>query len=672
MTKARDLAGFASSAVTTTASDGLVLKGDGSTTDVIIKNGANATVAKIADGSTDLSKVLARGAIDVGNSSGVSVPLAIGTNGYFLKSNGSDAAWGEVVGSDSRQNYVADGNITARQAVFLKSDGKASATQSLKMFSKANVGSTGRSTGNNPNDGYSKSANAYSTVDNVHVTIYLKGNYIANTNTAVCVVSQINADLTITSGSDNANAFGSSTYRNVTDVQMQYSSTINKFIILYTYMTSSSNHYLRMAVGTLSGNAGAANKTFTISNQVSVGSENSGYRIGGGSFNSKGNYGGSLPGAGGEMFFAPDGSNIKGFLFSPYCNSGSGDLGAYVVPFTVAANGSLSVGSFTAVTGGNENAGTIASLNGYAYSAHYHIPTNQWVLVTTRSSAGYIWMFTQGSGSTTMSQITNDDKINFGTSGLALQNANTGFLTMQTIDNTHFYLCVSTGSYKNIYRFTIGSTAISGGTGDDATSITEKNPSTGNVPASYPSNEGWQYKSGFKAYRESGLGFYSGWSYQPDADAGSSSTKQVIFSEFIYTGNNGALGYLEQSQYLDSVSVTGSSGIMANGFGSYDDERNAFFMFGWAGSASSTVFVNNPLIKGVFKADLIGSGTTPIGIHDSGSTASNGATASIGMFGSLIEGFSSLTVGSQVVASNNKSVGYAISATKVMVTQTNG
>ena len=51
MTKARDLAGFASSSVTTTASDGLVLKGDGSSTDVVIKNGANATVATVADGT---------------------------------------------------------------------------------------------------------------------------------------------------------------------------------------------------------------------------------------------------------------------------------------------------------------------------------------------------------------------------------------------------------------------------------------------------------------------------------------------------------------------------------------------------------------------------------------------------------------------------------------------
>lgn len=114
MTKARDLAGFASSSVTTTASDGLVLKGDGSTTDVIIKNGANATVATVADGTTTLAATanltaggsitatgasvgaLARGSIQVGNSSGVAAPLTIGSNAQLLQSNGTTAAWATV------------------------------------------------------------------------------------------------------------------------------------------------------------------------------------------------------------------------------------------------------------------------------------------------------------------------------------------------------------------------------------------------------------------------------------------------------------------------------------------------------------------------------------------------------------------------------------------------
>ena len=114
MTKARDLAGFASSSVTTTASDGLVLKGDGSSTDVVIKNGANATVATVADGTTTLAATanltaggsitatgasvgaLAQGAIQVGNSSGVAAPLTIGSSAQLLQSNGTTAAWATI------------------------------------------------------------------------------------------------------------------------------------------------------------------------------------------------------------------------------------------------------------------------------------------------------------------------------------------------------------------------------------------------------------------------------------------------------------------------------------------------------------------------------------------------------------------------------------------------
>ena len=101
MTKARDLAGFSTGSITNTTADGLILKGDGSTTDVVIKNGANATVATVSDGSTNLSVAgsvtgaLARGAIQVGNSSGVAAALAKGTSGYVLTAGANDLSWAE-------------------------------------------------------------------------------------------------------------------------------------------------------------------------------------------------------------------------------------------------------------------------------------------------------------------------------------------------------------------------------------------------------------------------------------------------------------------------------------------------------------------------------------------------------------------------------------------------
>ena len=125
MTKARDLAGFASSSVTTTASDGLVLKGDGSSTDVVIKNGANATVASVADGTVNIAAAgsitatgasvgaLVQGAIQVGNSSGVAAPLTIGSNTQLLQSNGTTAAWATVSSNPyTAQSTAATGYIT--------------------------------------------------------------------------------------------------------------------------------------------------------------------------------------------------------------------------------------------------------------------------------------------------------------------------------------------------------------------------------------------------------------------------------------------------------------------------------------------------------------------------------------------------------------------------------
>jgi microcystin-dependent protein len=105
MTKARDLAGFSTGSITNTTADGLILKGDGSSTDVVIKNGADATVASVADGTVNIAaagsitatgavtRALTRGSIDVGNASGVSAPLAAGGADTVLTSDGTDLSF---------------------------------------------------------------------------------------------------------------------------------------------------------------------------------------------------------------------------------------------------------------------------------------------------------------------------------------------------------------------------------------------------------------------------------------------------------------------------------------------------------------------------------------------------------------------------------------------------
>lgn len=120
MTKARDLAGFSTGSITNTTADGLILKGDGSSTDVVIKNGANATVATVSDGSTNLSVAgsvtgaLARGAIQVGNSSGVAAALAKGTSGYVLTAGANDLSWAE--GGGGGTEFIASSGAISNAA----------------------------------------------------------------------------------------------------------------------------------------------------------------------------------------------------------------------------------------------------------------------------------------------------------------------------------------------------------------------------------------------------------------------------------------------------------------------------------------------------------------------------------------------------------------------------
>jgi len=124
MTKARDLAGFSTSSITNTATDGLVLAGDGSSTDVVIKNGANATVASIPDGSTNLSVTgsvtgaLARGAIQVGDSSGVASALTAGGASTVLTSDGTDLSW--AAGAISYRTLISTTTISDNATVLVE------------------------------------------------------------------------------------------------------------------------------------------------------------------------------------------------------------------------------------------------------------------------------------------------------------------------------------------------------------------------------------------------------------------------------------------------------------------------------------------------------------------------------------------------------------------------
>jgi len=96
-------------------------------------NDGSIDTAHIADDQVTLAKMagLARGKIIYGDASGNPAALAVGTNNYVLKSDGTDIAWGEVAagaqgaGSDKifwengqtvTQNYTITNNQNAMSA----------------------------------------------------------------------------------------------------------------------------------------------------------------------------------------------------------------------------------------------------------------------------------------------------------------------------------------------------------------------------------------------------------------------------------------------------------------------------------------------------------------------------------------------------------------------------
>ena len=106
------------------AADGLVLTGQGSTSDVTIKNDADATVMSIPTGTTGVTfsgsvtatgasvGALARGAIQVGNSSGVAAAVAKGSAGTVLTSDGTDISWAAAGGGADIQTFTSSGTWT--------------------------------------------------------------------------------------------------------------------------------------------------------------------------------------------------------------------------------------------------------------------------------------------------------------------------------------------------------------------------------------------------------------------------------------------------------------------------------------------------------------------------------------------------------------------------------
>ena len=275
----------------TNASSDLVIKSNVQDKDILLKGDDGGTeitalsldmsAAGAATFNSTVTRALTRGSIDVGNSSGVSSALAIGGANTLLQSNGTDAAWATVSGSDSRQSYVTNATVAARAAVFLNSDGTVDQTGTFPLADNDVVVSTfsaeiGANYGvqYNGHAGSSAYKDSGTVADRRHVTIYKyrAGSSAAN---ARYVVSAVAADGTMTHGTPAA--FNSSGPMNCCTVK--YNANIDRFIAVYDYggYESSGNYgAIAVAVGTLN----ASNNTVAWTHTTNLGNAGSGVERG--------------------------------------------------------------------------------------------------------------------------------------------------------------------------------------------------------------------------------------------------------------------------------------------------------------------------------------------------------------------------------------------------------
>ena len=104
------------------------------------------------------------------------------------------------------------------------------------------------------------------------------------------------------------------------------------------------------------------------------------------------------------------------------------------------------------------------------------------------------------------------------------------------------------------------------------------------------------------------------------------------------------------------------------GFVTYDTGRDFLFTLGTdVFVPSQTSASDYRIVAQTINVSNNGSGLNPIGIHDSSSSASSGDTITVAQAGSLVSGFSGLTVGAPQLG-GGKRIGYSISATEVFIT----
>ena len=672
-----------STAVTSTAAELNILDGVTATTaELNIMDGVTATTAElnIMDGVTSTTAELnildgvtstateinqldaiTRGSILYGNSSGATARLAKGSANQLLQSDGTDISWATVSGSDSRQSYVTNATVDARAAVFLNSDGTVDQTGSYSLADNDVVVSTfsAKLSGNYgaQYDGHAGSS-AYkdsgTVADRRHVTIY---KYRIGTNAANAryVVSAVAADGTMTHGTPAA--FNSSGPMN--NCNVKYNANIDRFIAVYDYggWQSSGNYGgIAVAIGTLD----ASNNTVAWTHTTNLG--NAGTDLQRGFTYEDGNNSIETP----AFSVADDGSHLMilhGGYYNNQSNNSTGELSVKAVTLN-AGNNTASGGSWLDI---QVSSGTKYDWGStYPKSIFWHQNSSQHI-VNTRKADGSdgeqdIYLFTVSG--TTPTQV-----------GYALGPIGTGghpYGGIQSFPQIAWYNVTSTklwgvgiqtggGVYVGFYEMTVGSGSISNLKVNHVKLVETKQNGA---------DIGNSLISTYNAMTTAAVNFDSNGTayilYKPGNTMNSDSARSdVAVIKMIYDETNvGALVSCTQNEVASDTSIIYPQG---GDFVTYDTGRNFLFTLGTNRFTNSADAQDYQIVAQTINVANNGSGLNPIGIHDSSSSVSSGATITVAQAGSVVSGFSSLNLGESQFG-GGKRIGYAIAATKVFVT----
>jgi len=617
-----------------------------------------------------VTRALTRGSIDVGNSSGVSTPLAIGGANTLLQSDGTDASWATVAGSDSRQSYVTNATVAARAAVFLNNDGTVDQTPSYPLADYDVVVSTFSALlleqygvqydGHAGSSAYKDSGTV---ADRRHVTIY---KYRAGTSAANAryVVSAVAADGTMTHGTPAA--FNSSGPMN--NCNVKYNANIDRFIAVYDYggWKGVGNYGgIAVAVGTLD----AGNNTVAWTHTTNLGNAGSSATRGFVFYDALNSI--ESP----SFDIADDGSHLMMVHMGPY-NNQANEGNDYRLSVKVATIDS----SNNTVSGGSWLDALVSSGTKYnrpnltPSSLHWHQNSSQYILcassdVATGQRYAYgdqqVFLFTVSGNTPT--------QVNYALGPLTMEGMTVGYAAPQIswydVTSTKCWgigLITWTGDSSPstssvrvaFYEMTVGSGSISNIKGR---SVLLKDTTTfENLSYSSIQNDKCPVTATV-VYNSSGTAFVL---YKP-LSAGDVAKEVAVFEMVHDETNVGTVVNLNINQVSSDQSVAFPKG---GDFVTYDTGRDFLFTLGTDLFANGYGTAQNyQIVAATINAANNGSGLNPIGIHDSSSSASSGDTITVAGAGSVVSGFSGLTIGAPQLGGGKK-IGYATSATKVFVT----